>query len=240
MFTKNQAYLVSELRLHLDLFDKTKLNKNYEFKDKLDEQRIKFMISTDSDEKAEFQFVTPQQARRKIQKFVKNEKIVSNLVAAIPENSLTGFQLNDLLIDHYSEEQLLDAIKNRIKKTSDRIRKAQDPRIATADDEDCVKEDETEEQKKKRYGQPKYELETLCKEVGAEKTIEKLKELKINDYVFWTADAGELEEKLEIEVFGVKKKFFKRRQKILDEHRKSMEKLDEEKDQLTAKDKQNI
>ena len=117
MFTKNQAYLVSELRLHLDLFDKTKLNKNYEFKDKLDEQRIKIMISTDSDEKAEFQFVTPQQARRKIQKFVKNEKIISNLVAAIPENSLTGFQLNDLLIDNYSEEQLLDAIKNRIKKT---------------------------------------------------------------------------------------------------------------------------
>lgn len=37
MFTKNQAYLVSELRLHLDIFDKSKLNKNYEFKDKLDE-----------------------------------------------------------------------------------------------------------------------------------------------------------------------------------------------------------
>lgn len=45
MFTKNQAYLVSELRLHLDIHDKSKLNSNYEFKDKLDEQRIKFMIS---------------------------------------------------------------------------------------------------------------------------------------------------------------------------------------------------
>lgn len=60
MFTKNQAYLVSELRLHLDILDKTKLNKNYEFKDKFDEQRIKHMISTDSDEKAEFQYVTQQ------------------------------------------------------------------------------------------------------------------------------------------------------------------------------------
>ena len=37
MFTKNQAYLVSELRLHLDILDKSKLNSNYEFKDKLDE-----------------------------------------------------------------------------------------------------------------------------------------------------------------------------------------------------------
>jgi len=61
------------------------------------------MISQNSDEKAEFQFVTPQQARRKIQKFVKNEDIINNLIAAIPENSLTGFQLNDILIENYSE-----------------------------------------------------------------------------------------------------------------------------------------
>ena len=59
MFTKNQAYLVSELRLHLDIFDKSKLNSNFEFKDKLDEQRIKFMINPDSEERVEFQFVTP-------------------------------------------------------------------------------------------------------------------------------------------------------------------------------------
>ena len=61
------------------------------------------MISQNSDEKAEFQFVTPQQARRKIQKFVKNEDIINNLIAAITENSLTGFQLNDILIENYSE-----------------------------------------------------------------------------------------------------------------------------------------
>lgn len=59
MFTKNQAYLVSELRLHLDIFDHTKLNSNFEFKDKLDEQRIKFMINIDSEERVEFQYVTP-------------------------------------------------------------------------------------------------------------------------------------------------------------------------------------
>lgn len=227
MFTKNQAYLVSELRLHLDIFDKSKLNKNYEFKDKLDEQRIKFMISTDSEEKVEFQWVTPQQARRKIQKFVKNEEITTNLIKAIPENSLTGFQLNDILIDNYSEKQLLDAIKNRIQKTKGRIRKAQDPRLATKDDDEKIKEDETDEQKTKRFGQPKDDVEALFKEVGAEKSLEKLKEHKINDYVFWTVDAGELEEKLEIEVFGVRKKLFKKRQKILDDHKKTCEKADE-------------
>jgi hypothetical protein len=192
------------------------------------------MISTDSEEKIEFQWVTPQQARRKIQKFIKNEEIVTNLIKAIPENSLTGFQLNDILIDHYSEQQLLDAITNRIKKTKDRIKKAQDPRLATdEDDDDKIKEEETEEQKKKRYGQPKQDVEALFKEVGAEKVLEKMKEHKINDYVFWTVDAGELEEKLEIEVFGVRKKLFQKRQKVLDDHKKACEKADEEKDKLT-------
>ena len=212
MFTKNQAYLVSELRLHLKIDDISSLNSNYEFKDKLDEQRIKFMISQNSDEKAEFQFVTPQQARRKIQKFVKNEDIINNLIAAIPENSLTGFQLNDILIENYSEQQLIDAIKNRLKKTQDRIKKSLDPRLASnSDDEAELKKEETEEEKEKRYGQPKQDVEALFKEVGAEKSLEKLKEHKINDYLFWTVEEKELDEKLEIEVFGIKKKLFKKR-----------------------------
>ena len=124
-----------------------------------------------------------------MQKFIKNEDIITNLIKAIPENSLTGFQLNDILIDCYSEQQLLDAIKNRIKKTQDRIKKAQDPRLAIDEDEDDkIKEEETEEQKLKRYGYPKYDVEALFKEVGGEKVLEKMKEHKINDYLFWTVD----------------------------------------------------
>lgn len=72
MFTKNQAYLVNELHLHLHIHDKSRLNDNFKFKDKLDEQRVKLMISRSSDDKADFQYVTPQQARRKVMKFVKN------------------------------------------------------------------------------------------------------------------------------------------------------------------------
>jgi chaperone BCS1 len=91
MFTKNQAYLVSELHLHLHMHDKSRLNDNFKFKDKLDEQRVKLMISRQTEDKADFQYVTPQQARRKIQKFVKNEAICNKLVAAIPEDTMTGF-----------------------------------------------------------------------------------------------------------------------------------------------------
>ena len=40
IFTKNQAYLVNEFHLHLNLHDKSKLNANFKFKDALDEMRI--------------------------------------------------------------------------------------------------------------------------------------------------------------------------------------------------------
>lgn len=117
MFMKNQAYLVSELKLHLNILDKSKLNDNFKFKNKLDEQRINFMITGTSEDKAPFQFVTPKEARRIIQKFVKNEAICNKLVDAIPENTMTGFQLQDILIENYSEESLLKAIEDRVTAT---------------------------------------------------------------------------------------------------------------------------
>ena len=45
IFTNNQACLMNELQLHLDLHDKSKLNDNFKFKDALDDIRIKLMIS---------------------------------------------------------------------------------------------------------------------------------------------------------------------------------------------------
>ena len=59
LFTKNQVYLVNELHLHLNIHDKSKLNDNFKFKDKLDEQRIKLMITGEAEDKADFQYVTP-------------------------------------------------------------------------------------------------------------------------------------------------------------------------------------
>jgi hypothetical protein len=69
VFAKNQVYHVNELHLHLVIHDKSKFNDNYRFKNKLDEQRIKLMISGESEDKADHQFLTPEQANGKIQKF---------------------------------------------------------------------------------------------------------------------------------------------------------------------------
>lgn len=50
----------------------------------------------------------------------------------------------------------------------------------------------------------------------------------------------ELAEKLEVKVFGAGKKLWARRTKLLEEHRKAKEKIDEDKDKLTEEDKSNI
>ena len=173
-------------------------------------------------------------------KFVKNKDVVNKLVAAIPEDTVSGFQLNDILIENYSEEQLLAAIRARVDRTHLRIKKQEDPRIIADDeDEDALKE-ETDEEKTKRYGDPDYDVEALFKEVGAEDDLEKLKEHNIKPKLFWTLEDNELEEKLEVKVFGAKKKLFLRKAQIKKEHRKAMEKLDEEKDKLGEEDKKSI
>lgn len=170
---------------------------------------------------------------------MKNDAICQRLVAAIPEDTMSGFQLNDILIENYSEDQLLAAIKARIAQTHERIKRAQDPRVV-ADAAEEEEQEETEAQKVKRYGQPDYDVEKLFKEVGAEEAIAKLKEHKITPRLFWTLEEKDLQEKLEVKVFGAGKKLFMRRGQITKAHRKAMEKADEDKDKLRDDDKRGI
>lgn len=63
------------------------------------------------------------------------------------------------MIEKYSEEALLKAIKDRIVESTNRTLKRSDPRVEADEfDEDAGKE-ETEEEKMERYGQPDYDVE---------------------------------------------------------------------------------
>ena len=76
--------------------------------------------------------------------------------------------------------------------------------------------------------------------MGASDSLKKLEEHKINDYLFWTVEQDELMEKLEIESFGIRKKLFRRRKEILEDHKKTMEEQDEKRKDLSEEDKKNI
>ena len=77
---------------------------------------------------------------------------------------VTGFQLKDILKDNYTQDSIKKAILERQKKNEDKKEKMEDARlIASNIDQDQFKE-ETEEEKKVRWGYPKYDVKKLLEE----------------------------------------------------------------------------
>jgi hypothetical protein len=81
----------------------------------------------------------------------------------------------------------------------------EDARVIAANiDQDQFKE-ETEEEKKVRWGHPKHDIKKLLEELDLKDTITKLEEIKIDDELFWSIEEKEFEEKVEVKVFGQRK-----------------------------------
>ena len=97
MFTKNQVYLMSELRFHRDRKDRKKLNENFKFKEALEEMRIKQILDNDPAGKEDLMYLTEQTGRRMLKKYIHNEEFLEELVSMIEPDSVTGFQLKDIL-----------------------------------------------------------------------------------------------------------------------------------------------
>jgi len=111
--------------------------------------------------------------------------------------------------------------------------------IAAGIDQDQFK-DETEEEKKVRWGHPKYDIKKLLEEQDLKDMIPKLDENKIDDELFWQLEEKEFSEKLEVKVFGQLKMLMAKIKEIKDDHAKSMEEKDKLKDELTEDDKKKI
>lgn len=150
-----------------------------------------------------------------MEKFVRNENIVDRLCEEIKPKSITGFQLKDIMVNNYSEESIRDAIRARVQQTKDKKRKQEDPRLAADDLDEEMLKDETEEEKVKRHGYPSYDVEKLFEDCNATKFIEKLKELKITNRLFWTLDEEELQKNLPIDVWGANKRIYNKRREVL-------------------------
>lgn len=111
MFTKNKIFLVNEIKHHVDHMGK--FNDDFKFVDSNEQMRIGLMARGDKNGKKDFEYQSIQNARRIIQKFVKNNEICESLVELVEEDGVTGFQLKDILRDNYSFEALRDAIVSR-------------------------------------------------------------------------------------------------------------------------------
>ena len=78
--------------------------------------------------------------------------------------------------------------------------------------------EETEDEKKERWGHPTYDIKQLLTEQGLKESIAKLEEKKIDDQLFWELNEGEFESQLEVKIYGQRKLLMERIQELKDEH----------------------
>jgi len=200
MFTKNQLYLITELKYHYDETARNTLKKDkFKFKEPLEEMRIKQMLSKDFAGLEDFKYLTEHAARRMLAKYIQNEDILEELVSYVEPDSITGFQLKDIIVKKYSPDDITDAIKDRVELTKERAIASEDPRVVLDEAGDFEIKEETDKEKLKRHGIPTYSLEKLCEECNCKDTYKKInEEFDIDDHLFWTMDTEELFKMLEI------------------------------------------
>ena len=116
----------------------------------------------------------------------------------------------------------------------------EDARVIAADADASALKEETEEEKKERWGHPTYDPKKLLEEFDCKDSIPKLEEHKIDDALFWQLEEGEVGDKLEVKVFGTLKMLMRRIAEIWEEHEKTMAQQDKDKKKLSQEDKAKL
>ena len=130
MFTKNQLYLITELKYHYDEKASNTLKKDkFKFKEPLEQMRIKQILSKDFAGLEDFKYLTEHSARQMLTKYIQNKDILEELITYIEPDSMTGFQLKDIIVKKYSPDDITDAIKERVELTKERAIASEDPRV---------------------------------------------------------------------------------------------------------------
>ena len=199
---------MSEIKYH---FEDNKFSDKFKFYNDRDKTRIQNMVRGDDDAVSDFQYLTHHSARGILTQDIPNHEAVEKIVELLPVstdevkiNSITGFQLKDIMQDSFSLNDLMEGIKARIKENNDKDVFKKDPRIIAdkALETKDELEEETEQEKLKRWGNPKVTLNEILKEFDLVETAkEKLKEIDYSDDILWYVDANELVGLLELKDF---------------------------------------
>ena len=205
------------------------------------------MIQGIEDATFDFQYLNRHSARNILIQDIQDKEVCDKIVELIPQEddrypkTLTGFQLKDIIDESFNLDDLKKGITARIELNNDKDVYKRDPRIiadkALEDHQNF--EEETEEERNKRWGNPKTTFKEILEEFGlVEETKDKLKEIDFTEDIFWYADVNELIGLLELKDFSKEKKLPKRIQQIKENHLKLMQKQDDENKRL-SKEKQD-
>ena len=182
------------------------------------------MINRDNITKADFAWLTESQARMIISRFVKNDKLLKELMSFYKERAITGFQLKDMLTENNDCTQLKRAFEQHF------YQSYKDP------DMYIEKQKESEEDKNERMGYPSVEPNQVLEECGLGEVLPKLEEHKISNELFWELKEEEFEKLLDIKLFAQRRTLFDKMQTILKDHEDSFLNLEEAKNQVCKAD----
>lgn len=93
--------------------------------------------------------------------------------------------------------------------------------------------DETEEEKMERYGQPDHDIIQLLEEFKVENPKAKLEEHQIDKEIFWNMGEGNFEAQFDLKKFGSRRRLAQRMAEIKEEHKKAMEQKDKDAKKMT-------
>ena len=82
-----------------------------------------------------------------LKKYILNQDILEELLEYIQLDSITGFQLKDIILKNYSPEDIGDAIKERVELTKQRAIASEDPRVVLDEADDSIFKEETDKEK---------------------------------------------------------------------------------------------
>lgn len=140
------------------------------------------MISGDKLTKDNFALLSVNGAKQILKSYIKNNKMLEEIIECIEPDTISSFELKDVLNEIFDIEGIKSAITEKVNATQEMKDIGYDMRLMPEFKE---KEEETEDQKKKRIGVPSDDTEALLKEFGCEESIAKIKEHMITDYQFW-------------------------------------------------------
>jgi hypothetical protein len=183
-------------------------------------KRIVNMINGDKQTKENFALLSVNSARTIIKAYIKNKKVIDEIVDCIESDTISAFELKDVLNQVFNAEGIKESMREKVKATQEMKDIAYDLRLMP---EFKNEEEETEDEKKKRIGTPIDDVQSILKELGCEKSIEKLKEHMIKDEQFWELTEDEFKDMLEVTVFGTRKKLMKKIEILKKEHAEQMD-----------------
>jgi hypothetical protein len=129
----------------------------------MDVKRIIAMINADKISQNEFKTLSSNGARHIIRRFIPDEDTTEKLVEVVEPETITGFQLRDIMTSNHTFDSIKATIEQMVKEFNEgSTNNVMSMHLLPKSIE--VEKKETEYEKKQRIGLPRYSIENLMKE----------------------------------------------------------------------------